>query len=293
MNTSTYIDFKKKREISTIISDTFRFLRFNYKILFTVFLKTSTIPFILLIAAAFYNSFSTLSVNPDDFGNPFAAFTNPEAILSSFILYIMMFIYFTFLYAGVLSAIKSYIKNKGTIHLEEVLGTVRGRMSTLLGLGFAKYLLLLFCWMLCLLPGLAMFAPLILVLPIFILEEKGFTASFKTAFSLIKEDWIMTAISIAFAFVLWYLISLVFSIPVFVYFLVKMITLVEETGNPQEIGKLIDLPFIILTAIASLIQYFIYIFMPIAAALVYYNLNERRNQSGSLDLIDTIGSSHD
>lgn len=292
MNTSTYIEFRKKREISVIISDTFRFLRSNFKILLSVFFRTAGIPFVLLVAAAFYNSFSSLKMNPEDFGNPFAAFTNPEAIVSSLVLYFMMFIYFTFLYAGVLSTIKSYIKNEGDIIMKEVLSDVKRRSMSLLGTGLSKYIVLLIAWMLCVLPGLALFAPLMLILPIFIFEEKGLTESFSAAFDLIKEDWVMSAISIAFGFVLWYLISLVFSIPVIIYFFVKMIAFVEEASNPADMSTLIDLPFIMLTAVASLLQYFVYIFMPIVAAFVYYNLNEKRNQSGSLDLIDRIGKNN-
>lgn len=289
MNTSTYIEFRKKREIGTIISDTFRFLRSNFKVLLSVFFKTAGIPFILLVAAAFYNSSSTLKFSPEDFGNPFAAFSNPEAILSTIVLYIMMFIYFIFLYAGVLSSVKSYIKNEGVINVSEVISEVKKRSMALLGTGLVKYIFLLIAWMLCVLPGLALFAPLILILPIFIFEEKGLVESFKTAFDIIKEDWVMSAIAIAFGFVLWYLISLVFSLPLIIYFFIKMIAFVEEASNPGDINTLIDLPFIILTAVASLLQYFVYIFMPILAAFVYYNLNEKRNQSGSLDRIDTIG----
>lgn len=284
-----YIEFRKKREIGEIITDTFKFLRRNFKDIFAIVIRTAGIPFLLLIAAAFYNSYSSLKTNPEDFGNPFSILTNSQAILSSLVLYLMIFIYFSFLYAGVLSCIKSYIQNKGAIIREDVLANVRQRSMSVLGTGMGKFLLLFIAWMLCVLPGVFIFAPLALIFPIFIFENKGFSESLSGSFTLIKEDWVMSAIAIAFGFVIWYLISLVFSLPLMIYFFVKMLAFVQE-GDAGNIGTLIDMPFVILTALASLMQYLAYLFMPIVAAFVYYNLNERKNQTGSLNRIDTIGS---
>lgn len=48
------IQFKREREIGEILSDTFKFIRLEYKGLFKALLRNAGIPFVLLLAATGY-----------------------------------------------------------------------------------------------------------------------------------------------------------------------------------------------------------------------------------------------
>ena len=115
MRQSNYVEFKRKREIGEILSDTFKFLRGNFKIIFRLLAKTAGIPFLLFIAASAYNVYATYNSPAFDFTNPYGIFNSGASIISALIVYFMIFIYLSFLYSGMMALVGSYIKNKGTI----------------------------------------------------------------------------------------------------------------------------------------------------------------------------------
>ena len=73
-----------------------------------------------------------------------------------------------------------------------------------------------------------------------------------------------------------------------IYMGVKMFTSIQE-GSLSDPSSMFDLGTIILSVIASAFQYITYIFMPIGAAFIYFNLNEQKNQTGTLEQIDRLG----
>ncbi len=288
MTTATTIEFKRKREIGEIIGDTFKFLRRNFKQVSVLLIKTAGIPFLLLIAGTVYNSYSSMTIDFGDFSNPFAIFRSTDVILSSVIVYFFLFIYFSFLYAGILSIIKSYIKNDGVIIDDEVTTEVNAKIGAIITGGLLKYFLLVLGWMLCVIPGIIICAPLLLIFPFIIFENESPVEALKKSFQLIQVDWLMTFFALFLMILVWYVASAAFSMPIFIYTLIKTFTIVQE-GSLADSNSLIDPVMIGLTVFASLIQYFLYLMIPVSSALMYYNLNERRNQSGSLEQIDRIG----
>ena len=291
MMQNDYIEFKKTRELGDVLTDTFRFLRKNFKSFFKVLFKVILFPFLFLVLAIIYNSINVLSVDIFSMTNPFSMYT-PEVILSTAILYVVLFIYLTFLYAGVTYIVKSYIDNKGVIVEKEVLQGVKQNMSRILATGAMKYALLFIGLMICVLPGIYLCVPFLMIFPLVVFKEKSASDALNECFSYVKENWWVTFATLAIGIVIWYLISFIFSIPLTIYTIIKTVTIVEQ-GSMSDPNAFSDLPTIILTILGAILQYLTYFFIPVLGCFVFHNLNERRYQTGTLERIDEIGAAHE
>lgn len=282
---NTPITIRKKRDLGDIITDTFKFIRRNFKQIFKLILKTTSVPMLLLIGGIIYNSIASLSIGTVDLTDPYAVFKSTDIIISTIILYLFILIYISFLYAGVLSIIKSYIKNNGIIKDDEVTTEVKSKIGVIIGGGLLKYFVLFFGWMLCVIPGIIICAPLLLIFPFIIFEDESPFSAFKKSFELIKKDWLMTFLTLFIMVIIWYVISIVFSLPALIYTMIKTFAAVQDGS----FGNLGDPILTTLTALASIVQYLLYFVIPVSSAFMYYNLNERENNSGTLDAINQIG----
>jgi len=65
MDTQNFINFKKKRDLGAILSDTFKFLYTEWKTFFGTILKISIIPILIAICAVIYYGMSSVSLLGD------------------------------------------------------------------------------------------------------------------------------------------------------------------------------------------------------------------------------------
>lgn len=286
---SQYINFKRKRELGEIITDTFKFLRRNYKPIFRNMFKIVGIPFVLFIAASAYNAQSSFGESAlFDITNPYGVFDSATVIVSALAVYLFLFIFLTFMNATVMSIVKSYIANEGEIVDEEVNDTVKAKIGDIFLAGLGKGILTFIGYLLCIIPGIYISIPFFLLFPILIFENKKVGDVFSACFDLVKDNWWITFASVIVLGLLWYLISMVFTLPSMIYIWVKMFTSMQE-GSLSDPSGMFDIGTVILTVVASALQYLAYVFMPIGAAFIYFNLNEQKNQTGTLEQIDRLG----
>jgi len=289
---NNYIEFKRKREIGTIITDTFKFLRQNFKIIFKILGKTAGIPFVLFIIAQIYYtsvSFSAVFLGSD---NPFKIFETSSIFISASLMFLSLFVYFSLLFTSVSCTIKSYITNKGLIKEQEVIDDIRSKIGITLLTGFTKTLILGLAFIICFFPVIYFSVPLYLLFAVFIFENKNVSDSISRTFEIIKEEWWMTFITMLVIGLLWYVASFVLSLPSAIYVWIKTFTSMQEISytDPE---SAFDTVSIILTTVATSIQYILYVVVPIGASFVYYNLNERKHQTGTLERINSIGVDED
>lgn len=285
--TDNYINFKSQRELGEIITDTFKFLRENYKLLFKLILKIAGPMLIILsLSLGYYYYIGG--------GNPFleTGFDDNlwQFFLALFILLISFLLFFVLLQGTVLHFIRSYIENKGNVIENEVYTGVKSDFGSLLGVGIIAPILIFFGLVLCILPGIYLWVPLSFCVPLVVFGRKGTIDSIGDSFALIKDNWWMTFLSLFVMALLVYFIGLIFQIPMFVYLLVKMVTVVQEgsAANPE---AMFDWLYIVLSLIASIAQYLLYSILIIATAFIFYNLDEKRNFTGTYEAISNLGSS--
>jgi hypothetical protein len=282
-----YIEFKQKRDLGSIITDTFKFLRHEWKHLFGSIIKIAGPALVVVIAAYMFYMHTTLG--------SFGDFSSPNTLdsftLNTFIsLFVLMFAaiaFYALLYGTIIHYIKSYVKNNGIVDDLEVKTGVRNRFWSLVGLSFIVAIISTVGLVMCVAPGIYVAIVLITTYSIHILEGRSISDSISYSFSLIKGEWWITFATILVMFMLYYFILMIFNIPQYIYLFIKMLTMTSQASpNPAE---MFDWIYIALTTIAAIAQYMLHTVIVICSVFVYYNLNERKNFTGAMESIDAIG----
>ncbi|WP_103865443.1 hypothetical protein [Aquimarina sp. I32.4] len=287
---NNYIEFKKKRELGDILTDTFAFLRNNGKTLLSVLMKTSGIPFVLLIlASAFYTHISTSFLDPVRLSNNEVTNMGMFAI-ALFTMFTTLLIFYGLLCGTVLHFIKAYIDNKGRVDVNTVTQGVKQDFGKIIGLGFLSGLITGVGFLLCFIPGIYLYVPMSLVFSILVFRKTSISDAINDSFLLIKNEWWITFATLLVLGILIGVISAVFSIPAIIYSFTKGLALASETSM-NDASSSIDWVFILLNTISSAAKYLLYIITSVATAFIYYNLNERKHATGALEQIDSLGKS--
>ncbi len=288
MNTN-YIEFKKKRELGDILTDTFAFIRQEGKSLFSVLLKTSGIPFLLLLAASAYYTYSSANMfDPLTIQNG-GMFNSASILLSLFMLLATMLIFYGLLFGSVLHYIKAYVDNKGTIDQDTVVQGVKKDFGNIIGLGILSGLIIFFGFILCVLPGIYLYVPMSLVFSILVFRNTNVSDAINESFQLIKNEWWITFATLFIIGIIISIISMVFSIPALMYTFTKTFTAASE-GTMSDPSAMFDWVFIALNTLSSAAQYVLYVITAISTAFIYYNLNERKHATGAFEQIDSLGN---
>ncbi len=280
---NNYIQFKQKRELGEIINATFKFIRENYKTLFKYLVSLVGPSFILLVAALSYYTYSVPASILQSMD-----FSSGDFIIAFSVLALTLLIYYSYLYATIYHYIKSYMKHDGETDETEIRSGVKNDFGRLLILFLVSAIIMFAGFILFVIPGIYLFVPLSIVSAIMIFKQTNLTDTISYAFTLIKDNWWMTFITIIVTGLLVYVIGLVFQIPLIVYTLVKMMTMVQE-GSAAEMASYSDWVLIVLQVLASLIQYILYSISVIVIAFIYFSLNEEKNLTGTFEQIDNLG----
>lgn len=287
--------FKKEREFGEIISDTFSFFTQNYKSILQVLLKFVG-PFVLLsiIGSTYYqyktgdlfNNINLLGSDPDIFTN--AIFENIWALLFLFVVSIATYIV---LYGTVLHIIKSYINNNGEILEQEISQGLKNDFWKLLGYFILTGIVSLIGFILCFLPGVYLIIVFTPGVALLVMENESVTETFTKCFTLIKDNWWITFATVLVFGILISILGYVFQLPTLIYTMVESFTALEKSSDPSAIADIYqNWVYLLLAAIGSLGQLFLNIFTIIMTALVYFNLSEKQNFTGTYEQIDQIGN---
>jgi len=286
--------FRKEREFGEIISDTFSFFTQNYKSILNIFLKFVG-PFILLsiFATTYYQyKMGDLFGDINTFADPDSAIS---AILENSWIVILLFVTSIatniILYGTILHIIKSYIKNKGEILESDVSQGLKSDFWKLLGYLALTTIVGLIGFMLCFFPGIYLAVVLAPGIALLIMENESVSDAFTKCFTLIKNNWWITFATFLVFGILIAILNFVFQLPALIFSMVEGISAIEQASDPTAMtGIYQNWVYLLLTAIASLGQLFLSIFTVIMIALVYFNLSEKQEFTGTYEQIDQIGN---
>jgi 4-hydroxybenzoate polyprenyltransferase len=290
---NNYILFKKQRDLGAIISDTFKFIRQEYKTIFRLYLKHVGWLLLLAVATSTYYQYTSLnSANSllESGAEAFLLNAFQNTGLSLILVFLAFVAYTTMSLTAVNSIIKSYVDNKGEIKDEEVSLNIRRFFGqTLLSL-FVFGILCFIGLLLCFLPGVYLAVPLSLIFSIVVFQEKSFSDAFSECFQLVKQNWWITFVTVLVISLLVSLIGGVFQLPIIVLTAVEAFTSLNEGGDTAGVlGLGNNWIYLSLYVFASIAQYILGLITLISLALIYFNLNEIRNKTGTLEDIDGIG----
>src|SRR5690606_22147569 len=209
-------------------------------------------------------------------------------IISFLILGVALMLFYSALYGTILHYIKNYISNDGMVAEAEVVAGVKKDFFKLLLLSFLSAILVIAGFIMLIIPGIYLVVPLSLGGAVLVFKNYSVSEAISYCFTLVKDHWWITFITLFIIGILVYIIGLVFQVPLIIYTVIKTLTAVQEgsLANPELFR---DWLFISLQIFSSLIQYLLSIITIIAIAFIYFNLNEHKHLTGTYETIEKLG----
>ena len=267
------IQFRKKRELGDIISDSFQFLKHESKPLLRLTI-VYVLPFIILYGIAQVYVQRKVMANVD--------FTDPDMLMSNLgpiysnILFISLFSLFvqSLLSGAFYTYVEAYVKKgKDNFSLHDITPHLFSNSLLALGANLVLFFSVILGMFLCIIPGFYFGNSLSLVVMIIIFERKGLGNALSRSWNMVHSQWWNTLLLNLAAFLIIIAISFVLSIP-------AMIAGVGTSAlNMQEPGNL-DYPnlYWVLMAISTIISSVLWVIPYTFLALQYFNIDERTKQ---------------
>lgn len=282
------VEFRKTRDFGEIVSDTFIFVKQNFKPLFKTtaylcgFFMVAAIVSTILQQVGAQNALKEGFVNRSD-TTPFEMFAQKVFTIHYFLAVIFSFLGYTAIYVTINVFVVLYVQ-KGNVAptIEESWSYFKYFFFRILGSSVLLFLFMMICMVACLVPFFYVFPAVSLFYPIMMVENSDFTYAFKKSFRLLKDQWWITAATL---FVLWIIVYAIMAFALMPAMIAGLIT-----GFTQGAGTIST----IMVAVTTIIQYVCYIFLAIpmiGTSLCYFNLVERQENTGLLDRIDQFGQS--
>lgn len=287
-----YIEFKKQRELGDILSDTFTFFRKEFKPFFTTYFKIVG-PFLLvmILAMAGYLYYAGNSFNLLFFGS--AAEINNIAVISVIALFYLLSLVavYTISQSTVLHYIKSYANGGGTTNFETIQKEVYASFWSFIGLGTLVGLSIMVGFIFCIIPGVYLYATLMLAFSILVFDKMGALDAYGYSFKLVKDEWWMTFATFFVIGIIVVIATYAFSIPLAIYQWVKMGIFSGEMNAESMFDIFKDPIYIFLNVIGTVMQFLLNLISVIAGVFIYFNLNEKKNFTGTYERIESLGKS--
>ncbi len=291
-----YIEFRKQRDFSSILSDTFGFIRNEFKpFIKTVINIAGPAIVVFMIALAAYNYVSGDVLNFSSFGEPSFNSSSVFVIITTAIFYLVSAIAaYILTVASVLFYIKSYVDNKGVVDPTEVKTNVHKSFWSFLGLSFLKGITLFIAALLCFLPVFYAMIPMAIVFSIYVFEPKRSTSdAYSQSFKLVNIDFWTAFGAFLILGVIYYVLGMVFSIPTVIYTLISTGVFSGEI-DPANMSTFSQDPILIfLNVLNTFFQFFLNIILIVGGAIIYFHLHEKTNFTGTYDRISEIGKIED
>lgn len=288
MQNKPYIEFKKQRELGEILTDSFNFIKFEFKSFFGTLLKiVGPYLFATLLFLGFYfysfNGFLNLDVNSQgpEINPIFMVITVLGLLVSVIAMYGLT-------QATVLFYIKSYSDNKGTTDYDYIRKEAYGKFWSFIGLSMLVGISLMAGFLLCFIPGIYLYPPLMLSFSILAFMNKSVTDAFQYGFTLIKDNWWVTFAALLVLGIIIAIIGYVFQIPAVIYLWIKMGVFSGEM-DAESMGGVFDPIYIFLNLLAYMVQFILQTVSLVAAAFIFFDLNEKKNFTGTMERIQNLG----
>ncbi len=285
---ATQVEFRKTRDFGELIGDTFPFIKQNFKPLMKAFIYLCGI---FIVGAMLSTILVQLQMVGFTQGYGTSRFINNPALFFSLIgaQYILLVLFSILSYVSVYLTVLSYIAlyvEKGNVapSVEEVWSYFKFYFLRVLGSGFVVSLFAGICFLCCVIPGIYVFPMISLFFPVMIMENGTFSYTFDRSFKLVKEEWWATAGVLLIIWVITYACTMLFQLPAIV------ISLISAFTHGQMV---ITKTYAIVTSVFQYVSQVFMIIPLICSTLCYFNLVERKENSGLLNRIDQLGKNPD
>lgn len=279
------VEFKKIREFGEIIGDTFMFLKQNFKPLMTAVLYLCGLFLVAGLVSSIMaqlnlvNALEGVKRGTSDIDNPFAMLYN----FSIGYLFVIIFLVcsYTSFYVTVLSYISIYIQ-KGNVAptVDEVWSYFKFYFFRVMGSGILMSIFLVLCFLCCIIPFFWVFPAVSIFYPIMVIENASLSYSFNRCFKLINNEYWITFGTLIVVYIITQACTLVIQLPAMVIGMASSFTHLE-----QPITK----TYAVATSVGQQLSQVFMVIPIIASTMIYFNLVERKESSGLLNRIESLG----
>ncbi|NRD22741.1 hypothetical protein HNV10_05785 [Winogradskyella litoriviva] len=287
-----FIEFRKQRDFSSILSDTFGFIRNEFKpFMNTIFNIAGPAIIIFMLSLAAYNYVSGDIFNFSTFGEPsFNSGNIVVTIIVALLYFLSAIAAYILTVATVLFYIKSYVDNKGITDQKEIKDNVYKSFWSFFGLSFLKGITIIIATMLCVLPVLYVMVPMAIVFSIYVFEPRRSSSdAYSQSFSLVNIDFWTAFGAFIVLGIIYYVLGMVFSIPSVIYAIIGTGIFSGEV-DPGDMSSFAQDPIVIfLNVLNTFFQFLLNIILMVGGAVIYFHLHEKTNFTGTYDRINEIG----
>lgn len=278
-----YIEFKRERDLGSIITDAFKFIRLEGKQFFLTILKVAAIPILIAVVAMIYYMVSMQSLVSQDTNGVIGMFS------SALIMMIAYLIAFVFINLAGMYYIKSYIDNSGVVNQEEIKRNTKERFWSFTGFGVLAALILFVSVMLCVFPMFYTWTVLSLGASILVFENESATSTIGKCFSFISGHFWETFGVVIVVGLLVGILGYIFQIPAFIYQIIQM-GIGFKNEDPTVVTNLFSDPIYLFLNLISIVgQLMFYAITLITNVFIYFDINEQKNLTGTIEKIDSLG----
>lgn len=285
------IELAKTRDFGELISDTFLFMRQNFKPLLKYFF---TFAGIFIAAGVITSTLYQLKVLSFAISDGQAAASGGLEYRPSiwrmfgieyFVVVICSMLTIIILELTVLSYMALY-KEKGNQvpSSEEVWGYIKYYFLRAFGSSLLLNILLVFAFLFCFIPFVYLSPIFALVLPIIVMENASFGYAFNRSFVLVKENWWSNFGTQVVIWIIVYVGIMLFSLPTALFGVLSTLL------HTQKAGAVVSLPLAIATAVIKQIGFILIIIPCVTVGLCYFNLTEGKDGTNLLNRINNLGN---
>ncbi|HTK21434.1 MAG TPA: hypothetical protein VL442_18070 [Mucilaginibacter sp.] len=280
------IELAKPRDFGETITDTFGFIKQNFKpllkyfFIFCGFFLFATFALTVLTEVKVI-SFVTATDSFDESNN----FSRMFSLLGGYLL-LMLFILLTYVAINVmvLCFMTLYKQKENTVPTtEEMWGYFKYYYLRVLGSSVLLYILMCIGMVFCLIPGIYLSPIFALVPAIMIMENTSFGYAFNQSFKLIKDNWWVTFGIIVVMYIILYVLNLFISIPSFILGIGNVFLHIKDT-------KAVSLPIAIGMSLLQTVQHAFQMLILVAVGMCYFSLHESKEGTGLMERINQFGS---
>ena len=264
------IQFRKKRELGDILSDSFEFLKQEYKPISSL-IFTYVLPFLILygIVQVYFQMKVMATI---DFTDPETIMSNIGPFYTNLFLFSLFGIFIQSLLIGTFySYIEIYVKKgKGNFDLSEIKPLLFSNSLLALIASVVVFIISMAGVVLCIIPGIYFANTFSIVVIIIIFEKKGLGNAMSRSWSLVNTQWWNTLLLGIIGIVIIWAIGFVLTLPAMLAGVTTTIIGVKDMGT-------IDFPnwYWVLTGISTVITSMLWILPFTFFAMQYFNLDER------------------
>jgi|TARA_B110000967_G_C18882683_1_gene562024 hypothetical protein len=285
-----FIDFKQKRDLGAMLSDTFQFLNAEWKPFFGSILKISIIPILIAICAMVYSTMTSVSFLGDFYQVIDYDIVNlnfSDLILPISIAVISYLTALASITIAALSYIKSYTAHKGFVNYQEIQNLTKEKFWPYVGLFIIVGIIVFFGMLFCILPGIYFGVVLSLSFCLVIFQNKGVFDAISDSFGFIKEHWWETFGILIVVQLLIAVASFLVDLPASFYQTVDIGSILKDQDMTALSSAFADPIYLSLIAFSYFVKFILYIVSIVVSVFIYYDIKEQKNPSS--DSINEIG----